>query len=103
MPRHHDYLSRDLVRSFLPEMQNKKVSRKSRQEGFTKFYLAGGIPGRTLITRNQTWHDRRANFLKRHTAQKHRLFTKSGAPTRHHLSLIAWAYSPSAKIRNLDK
>lgn len=46
------------------------------------------------------WCRRRAAFIKRHTAQvaqRHEPLWKNGAPTRRHLALAMWAYSPTPK------
>ena len=51
-------------------------------------------------TRYQTWGERRNDFLTRHIAQikirKEPLFI-DGVPSRRHLALIAWAYTPAPK------
>lgn len=44
------------------------------------------------------WQNRRDNFVRRHMAQltKHgEPLWKDGLPTRRHLALIMWAYSPT--------
>lgn len=47
----------------------------------------------------QLWEDRRTNFIKRHVEQARRrreaFWTKSGQPTRRHLALMMWAYTPT--------
>lgn len=46
------------------------------------------------------WADRRDNFVKRHMAQAKKNkeeFWKDGRPTRRHLALIMWAYTPELK------
>lgn len=43
------------------------------------------------------WKKRRENFIKRHMAQvrkRREPLMKNGRPTRRHLALIMWAYSP---------
>jgi len=51
-------------------------------------------------TRYQTWGERRHDFITRHVAQiknrKEPLFV-DGIPSRRHLALIAWAYTPAPK------
>lgn len=45
------------------------------------------------------WRRRREAFIKRHMAQVRKRgepLWKGGVPTRRHLALIMWAYSPSA-------
>lgn len=45
------------------------------------------------------WCQRRAAFIKRHMAQVRKrgelLWDKKGRPTRRHLALIMWGYSPT--------
>jgi len=49
---------------------------------------------------SEEWKSKRNAFIKRHMAQvkksKEKLF-KDGVPTRRHLALIMWAYSPYQK------
>ena len=97
--RRFDYLSRRKVRSYLDQMDRRGVSKIARKEGFTKIYLSGENPKLIMATKNQSWDEKRHNFLKRKLASNNRLFDAAGNITRHHLSLIAWAYSPSPKIR----
>lgn len=43
------------------------------------------------------WRRKRSNFIKRHMAQVRKraeALMKNGKPTRRHLALIMWAYSP---------
>lgn len=75
-----------------------KVARSPR--GFLAAYKkAQGRPERL----SDTWDEKREAFIKRHMAQvkkrKEPLWeTARGKkqPTRRHLALIAWAYSPEA-------
>jgi len=97
--RRFDYLSRAKVRKFVPEMKRRGVSKVARKDGFTKIYLSGENPKLLMATKNQSWDEKRHNFLKRKLASNNRLYDAAGNLTRHHLSLIAWAYSPSQKIR----
>ena len=92
-------MSRRAVRKYLPLMDMFNVSPTSRNSGFTQMYLSGQNPKTTQATKNQTWHQKRHNFLKRHLAQKHSLY-QNGELTRYHLALIAWAYSPNSELRN---
>ncbi len=76
-----------------------KVARSPK--GFmTAYKIAGGDPyamGRDGYS-GQLWEDRRANFIRRHMTQarrnKERLW-KKGQPSRRHLSLMMWAYTPT--------
>ena len=101
--RRFDYLSRAKVRKYIPEMQERNVSQVARTKGFTKIYLSGENPKLIMATKNQSWDQKRHNFIKRKLASNNRLFDDLGNLTRHHLSLIAWAYSPSQKIRKNKK
>ena len=97
--RSYNYLSRETVKKYLPDMIARSVSVVARKKGFTKMYLSGQDPRLVMATKNQSWHDKRHNFLKRHLAAGHKLYKKNGELSRYHLSLIAWSYSPSRKIR----
>ena len=83
----------------LPLMRKKGVSKVARgQGGFLSAYRRA--KGR-LSHLTPYWKNRRKNFIKRHMAQVRKrrepLFTPDGKPTRRHLALVAWAYSPSKK------
>jgi len=98
------------VEATIPVMSRHGVSGVARGEKKSKITKIGFIQayreakGRPSVlasmpaTTNQSWQERRNNFVARHMAQvqKHgeALFNKSGVPTRRHLALIAWAYSP---------
>jgi hypothetical protein len=96
-------LDPSIIIALLPMMEKKRVSlvargrQKSRvtKQGFLEWYLSEKKDLTALATKNETWIERRKNFLARHA--KGRLWTRSGEPTRHHLSLIAWAYTPDEK------
>ena len=97
--RSYDYLSRTDILRFYPQMEARGVSKVARRNGFTKIYLDGENPRLLMATRNQSWHEKRHNFLKRQLASGNKLYDSNGQPSRFHLALIAWAYSPSPKIR----
>lgn len=84
------------IEAFVPAMVHLHVSEVARSpRGFlTAFRAAGGH----LERMSPAWQRKRLGFIARHMAQlrAHRepLFTPGGAPTRRHLALIAWAYSP---------
>jgi len=71
-----------------------KVARSPR--GFLAAYRrAKGNPDKL----SDAWDAKRSAFIKRHTAQVKKQgekLWKDGEPTRRHLALIAWAYSPNA-------
>lgn len=83
--------------------ERKGVSEVARSdEGFLSFYKAeNGDPKaleKVFYSENQSWAQRRDNFVNRHMAQVDKnneaLWDKKGDPTRRHLALIMWAYSP---------
>lgn len=93
----YKYLSMRKIEKWIPLMEALGVSEVARsRRGFIAAYRrAGGRPERLP----EAWRTKRDNFVKRHMAQvkkrKEPLFFK-GIPTRRHLALIAWAYSPVA-------
>jgi hypothetical protein len=78
-------------------MRRQGVSEVARsRRGFLTAYRAAG--GRAAAL-SLAWQRKRAAFIARHEAQRRRrrepLFDAQGRPTRRHLALIAWAYSPT--------
>lgn len=101
------WLPLEVVLAAEPAMQARGVSRVARsQRGFLRAYeRARGNPRRLGNTPRSTpnrdpypWQKRRDEFVARHMAQLEAngepLWEEDGTPTRRHLSLIAWAYSP---------
>lgn len=83
------------VERFVPLMQERGVSEVARSpRGFLTAYRRAGGPGNLP----PDWLQRREAFIARHEAQVRRrgepLYERDGSPTRRHLALIAWAYSP---------
>ena len=80
-----------------------KVARSPR--GFVRAYEeAGGLLGSMGLesTTHQPWAERRAGFIRRHRAQgRDEGWWESSArgerPTRRHLALMQWAYTPTPK------
>lgn len=106
------YLSLKDVERAIPEMQRRGVSAVARgdqpstqtQGGFISAYKRArgdwSKLKRLSATQNTSWHQRRNKFVARHVAQakkNNELWWKGGQPTRRHLSLVAWAYSPTPK------
>lgn len=97
-------LNRNIIIRLLPMMDRLKVSTTARgrrvstvtNEGFLEVYLSGRSLN-TAATRRQSWAERREDFLKRHIRQGHPLFDEDGHPTRYHLALVAWSYSPDVR------
>lgn len=99
-----------VVEAAIPAMRRRHVSAVARgaqkskrtRQGFVQAYRsAAGDPARMAklrATTRQSWAERRAGFLARHLAQARvagEPWWRAGAPTRRHLALVAWAYSPT--------
>jgi hypothetical protein len=123
-PREYPWLSLALVNKSEPAMKRKGVSKVARgaqkstqtREGFMQAYRRTKGSKAKMKTRStghgdQTWAERRHAFIARHLKQMKNSdthssgWTPSGEPTRRHLGLIAWAYSPTpSRLRKwLDK
>ena len=98
------WLALGLVDRLVPTMKHRGVSKTARsRRGFLTAYReargrhtqlgkdAGGV----------AWRDRRNAFVARHMGQVVKrgepLWENDGSPTRRHLALVAWAYSPEPK------
>lgn len=98
----HPWLPLALVEAAVPAMQAQGVSQVARgSQGFIEAYRsADGKPA--ALGDNQwkgrPWRKVRNEFVARHMGQVQKrgepLWTEDGEPTRRHLALIAWAYSP---------
>lgn len=92
----YKYVPLPVVRCAVPQARRRGVSTVARsQRGFlTAYARAGGNPKRL----SPAWRRKRAGFVARHMAQKKRgrepLYDAKGRPTRRHLALLMWAYSP---------
>lgn len=91
------YLPLSTISPYLPRMRKLGVSKIARgPSGFlTAYRRAKGNPDKL----SDAWDTKREAFIKRHMAQvkkRKEPLWKDGEPTRRHLALIAWAYSPSA-------
>lgn len=110
----YEYLFMDEIDPLLPEMEDRGVSEVARgPDGFLKQWRkAKSDPDRL----SPKWAVKRAGFIRRHMAQvkdndeplwEHDPDEESNAmrPTRRHLALIAWAYTPhkSRLFRYLDR
>lgn len=81
--------------AYRPEAERKKVSEVARSKGgfmgqYRQAKTAKNMRQRPVRGyKNQTWGDRRHNFIKRHMAQytKHKTY-------RRWLALVMWAYRP---------
>lgn len=96
-------LSKATIKKLLPEIDDRKVSivargkRKSRatKTGYLQEFFFGNT--KKLATKNQTYEERRLDFISRHLSGPGPMWMKNGRPTRKHLALISWAYSPDPK------
>ena len=97
------YIRLDILEKIKRVAARQGVSDIARSpRGFLAAYkLASGDPyamGRDQFS-GQLWEDRRTNFIKRHVEQARRrresFWTKSGQPTRRHLALMMWAFTPT--------
>lgn len=96
-----NYLDLETIRKAVPAMEAQGVSEVARSSrGFLAAYEnAGGDPlelaSMTDRHSGENWASRRDNFVARHRAQLQGTGWKGGNPTRRHLALVAWAYSPT--------
>lgn len=85
------WLDLEDVLPFVPDMKKEGVSKVARSSrGFLTAYRKNNI--------DDWWENRRENFVQRHMAQVKKRNEKlwvHGHPSRRHLALIAWAYSPT--------
>jgi len=93
-----------LIMPAIPEMERLGVSEVARSNrGFlTAYEDAHGDPRRLgMAPTGESWVDRRNNFIARHYAQVvahgEALWDDHGNPTRRHLALVAWAWTPHRK------
>lgn len=90
------YLSLACIARHEPAMRVRGVSAVARSpRGFLPAWKrAGGDPAKL----SPYWRRRREGFIARHVVQMERRHEpprgSDGAPSRRHLALIAWAYSP---------
>lgn len=99
--RERRWLPLDLAEAFEPVAAALGVSdvARSKRGFFPQYKRAGGDPDRL----DPWWRNRRNNFVKRHMAQLEAgdepLVDQDGLPTRRHLALIMWAYSPMSDAK----
>lgn len=95
IPSRYAPLSPSTVRRFLPLAAAEGVSSRARSaSGFTTAYLRAG----SLTKIAPQWKARRRAFLARHVTQavanRENMFRTDGRPSRRHLALIMWGWSP---------
>lgn len=109
----YPWLTLRAVERVVPVLRARGVSAVARGDqrstvtgpGFLPAYqAAGGSPGAMAdlpATKRTSWAQRRAGFIARHVAQAKAngepWWTPKGEPTRRHLGLIAWAYTPTPR------
>ncbi len=91
-------LAVELVEAAVRAAQARGVSKVATSPGgFAPAYLAAG----SLKRLPKAWRIKRNGFLARHLAQLQRneepLYDTKGRPTRRHLALAVWAYSPDVR------
>lgn len=99
--REPKWMPLSLAAKFEPMAKDRGVSAvaRSKRGFFTQYKSVGG----RYAQLDPWWRNRRNNFVKRHMAQVkahgEKLVDKDGLPTRRHLALIMWAYSPFSAER----
>lgn len=91
------YLPLAVVAAAARASRRRGVSQVARSpRGFYPRYRAAGGRSEKL---SDYWSRRRDGFVARHVAQlranREPLFDRDGRPTRRHLALAVWAYSPA--------
>jgi hypothetical protein len=91
------FLSLRIVEKYVPSMERLGVSEVARSpRGFLTAYRKAKGKKENLTA---DWWQRREAFIARHEAQRRMRLEplySNGLPTRRHLALIAWAYSPAS-------
>jgi GNAT superfamily N-acetyltransferase len=109
-PNDYPWLPLDEITPALPLMKRLGVSEVARSpRGFLAAYKrakgdkrrVGTTPGSTPNREPYPWWQRRNEFVARHVGQiqatREPLWNRDGSPTKRHLALVAWAYSPDSK------
>lgn len=90
----YTWMPLDQVLAWEPIAAELGVSRIARsKDGFTRAYEAAAIPEDMSLY----WRDKRERFIARHVVQAEangEPWFRKGMPTRRHLALIMWGYSP---------
>jgi len=94
----HPVLSYTLTFAAEPYAKQRGVSKVARSpRGFMRAFEEAG----SWENLSEWWKNRRNNFVARHMAQVEKrgeaLWTKKGEPSRRHLALVMWAYTPDPK------
>ena len=97
------YQKINTVNAMIPLIESMNVSAIARSKrGFLRAYKRLKTPAKMKLTQApgslQSWDQKRTAFVKRQIAQAKsngESWWVDGFPTRRHLALIAWAYSPT--------
>jgi hypothetical protein len=100
----YKWLTYEETAKWEPLAEDLEVSEVARsKEGFMQQWDDAGGDPRNL---DDYWINRRNDFVARHMAQYRNndepLWDEDGIPTRRHLALIMWAYSPSTSLDKQD-
>lgn len=95
------FLPLSVILKLVPQMERQGVSEIARSpRGFLTAYRRARGSHRSL---DDGWIAKREAFIARHVAQlvsnDESLYDESGNPTRRHLALVAWAYSPDPNMQ----
>jgi hypothetical protein len=95
----YPWLPLSQVEKFVPDAKARGVSEVARSSsGFLGAYRRAGGDTNAM---SEAWHVKRDGFIARHMAQVRAngeaLVDADGYPSRRHLALIMWAYSPKAR------
>lgn len=93
----HRFLSLAVIERYEDRARERKVSEVARSaRGFLQAYKRAGSKEKL----SNAWLRKREAFIARHMAQVEArneiLWDLDGSPSRRHLALIMWAYSPMA-------
>ena len=96
--RSYNFMSLKDVLKAEPFARAQGVSEVARSKrGFVRAYESANGKKSQMgneRTTGEAWVNRRTNFIKRHVAQLDKAW-ENGEPTRRHLALIMWAYTPT--------
>jgi hypothetical protein len=99
-------LKQAIITPLLPMMDLQGVSLVARgivpsartEYGFLQLYYKNKKQlGAQKATKNQNYLSMRDAYIKRAWTPGAKMFKIDGSPTRRHLSLVAWAFSPDPK------
>jgi len=96
----HRFLPLHLIQRYVTLARTRGVSTVARSPGgfLTAYRKANGRADRL----SDAWRQRREAFIARHLAQLEQrgepLLGEDGKPTRRHLAMIMWAFSPKPSL-----